>query len=148
MAENTSGLILDPRLMEPELTENEKALRDVFVDYYSEDFDAYQACIKVGFQSAFATEFAKKFMAEPYVLRRISEQQRSRTVTSEKEVEDDRALIISTLRQASQNGPYASRVAAARELAKMRGFTNEEGTEDKDQQLIDLFRNFAQKAPL
>ena len=62
MAENTSGLYLDPRLMEPEPFGQEKALRDLFVQEYIKDFDPFQACLRVGFQAAFAVEYAKKFM--------------------------------------------------------------------------------------
>ena len=92
MAENTSGLYLDPRLMEPEPSGQEKALRDLFVQEYIKDFDPFQACLRVGFQAAFAVEYAKKFMGEAYVQRRITELQRATPENEDAQAKEDRAL--------------------------------------------------------
>ena len=148
MAENTSGLYLDPRLMEPEPSGQEKALRDLFVQEYIKDFDPFQACLRVGFQAAFAVEYAKKFMSEAYVQRRITELQRATPENEEKRAQELRALAISVLVQASQNGPYASRVAAIRELNSMHGWNKPDGGEEGEQALIDAFREFATRAPV
>ena len=148
MAGNTSGLFWDTRLMEPELNQQEKALRDYFVQEYLKDFDPYQACLRVGFQSAFAIEYAKRFMSEPYVLQRIEEEKRARSMDSDEEVKNDLALIVNGLRQASQNGPYASRVQAMRALMDLRGFVRKDDGQDGEQALIDAFREFATKAPV
>ena len=148
MAENTSGLYLDPRLMEPEPSGQEKALRDLFVREYIKDFDPFQACLRVGFQAAFAVEYAKKFMGEAYVQRRITELQRATPENEEKRAQELRALAISVLVQASQNGPYASRVAAIRELNSMHGWNKPDGGEEGEQALIDAFREFATRAPV
>ena len=127
MAENTSGLYLDPRLMEPEPFGQEKALRDLFVQEYIKDFDPFQACLRVGFQAAFAVEYAKKFMGEAYVQRRITELQRATPENEDAQAKEDRALILSVLRQAAQNGPYASRVQAAAKLATIYGLDRPDG---------------------
>ncbi|ARB11146.1 terminase small subunit [Pseudomonas phage JG054] len=148
MAENTSGLYLDPRLMEPELSEQEKALRDLFVQEYVKDFDPFQACLRVGFQAAFAVEYAKRFMSEPYVLRRIAELQRSTPENEDAQSREDKALVLSVLRQAAQNGPYASRVQAAAKLASILGLDRPDGGEEGEQALIDAFREFAARAPV
>jgi hypothetical protein len=148
MAENTSGLYLDPRLMEPELSEQEKALRDLFVQEYIKDFDPFQACLRVGFQAAFAVEYAKRFMSEPYVLRRIAELQRSTPENEDAQSREDKALVLSVLRQAAQNGPYASRVQAAAKLASILGLDRPDGGEEGEQALIDAFREFAARAPV
>ncbi len=148
MAENTSGLYLDPRLMEPELSAQEQALRDVFVQEYLKDFDPFQACLRVGFQAAFAVEYAKKFMGEPYVHRRIVELQRLTPENEEAQSKEDKALVLSVLRQAAQNGPYTSRVAAASKLASILGMDRPDGGEKDEQALIDAFRDFAQRAPV
>ena len=148
MAENTSGLYLDPRLMEPEPSGQEKALRDLFVQEYIKDFDPFQACLRVGFQAAFAVEYAKKFMGEAYVQRRIAELQRATPENKEKRAQELKALAISVLVQASQNGPYASRVAAIRELNAMHGWNKPDGGEEGEQALIDAFREFATRAPV
>ncbi|MFA7523101.1 MAG: hypothetical protein WCY71_09285 [Halothiobacillaceae bacterium] len=148
MAENTSGLYLDPRLMEPELSEQEKALRDLFVQEYIKDFDPFQACLRVGFQAAFAVEYAKRFMSEPYVLRLIAELQRSTPENEDAQSREDKALVLSVLRQAAQNGPYASRVQAAAKLASILGLDRPDGGEEGEQALIDAFRDFAARAPV
>ena len=148
MAENTSGLYLDSRLMEPEPSGQEKALRDLFVQEYIKDFDPFQACLRVGFQAAFAVEYAKRFMSEPYVLRRIAELQRSTPENEDAQSREDKALVLSVLRQAAQNGPYASRVQAAAKLASIYGLDRPDGGEEGEQALIDAFRDFAAKAPV
>lgn len=148
MAENTSGLYLDPRLMEPELSEQEKALRDLFVQEYIKDFDPFQACLRVGFQAAFAVEYAKRFMSEAYVQRKIADLQRSTPENEDAQAKQDKALVLSVLRQAAQNGPYASRVQAAAKLATILGLDRDDSVEESEQALIDAFREFATKAPV
>ena len=49
---------------------------------------------------------------------------------------------MSVLRQAAQNGPYASRVAAAKQLAIMHGLDQIEN-DSGEKQLIDAFKDFA-----
>lgn len=147
MAENASGLYLDARLMEPELSQQEKALRDLFVTEYLKDFDAFQACLRVGFQAAFAVEYAKRFINEPYVQRKLADLQRSTPESEEAQANEDRALVLNVLRQAAQNGPYASRVQAASKLATILGLDRPDG-DSNEQTLIDAFREFAQRAPV
>lgn len=148
MAENTSGLNLDPRLMEPELSEQEKALRDLFVQEYIKDFDPFQACLRVGFQAAFAVEYAKRFMSEAYVQRKIADLQRATPENEDAQAKQDKALVLSVLRQAAQNGPYASRVQAAAKLATILGLDRDDSVEESEQALIDAFREFATRAPV
>ena len=148
MAENTSGLYLDPRLMEPELSEQEKALRDLFVQEYIKDFDPFQACLRVGFQAAFAVEYAKRFMSEAYVQRKIADLQRATPENEDAQAKQDKALVLSVLRQAAQNGPYASRVQAASKLATILGLDRDDSVEESEQALIDALREFATRAPV
>ena len=147
MVENTSSLQFDSRLMEPALSENERAVRDLFVAEYLKDYDAFQACIRIGFQAVFATEYARKFMLEPYVQCRIANSRRAAPTDEEQRAKELRELAVSVLVQASQNGPYASRVAAVRELKAMYGW-DKAGGEDEEQALIDALREFAQRAPV
>ena len=148
MAENTSGLYLDPRLMEPEPSGQEKALRDLFVQEYIKDFDPFQACLRVGFQAAFAVEYAKRFMSEAYVQRKIADLQRATPENEDAQAKQDKALVLSVLRQAAQNGPYASRVQAAAKLATILGLDRDDSVEESEQALIDAFREFATRAPV
>jgi len=134
--------------MEAELSEQEKALRDLFVQEYIKDFDPFQACLRVGFQAAFAVEYAKRFMSEAYVQRKIADLQRATPENEDAQARQDKALVLSVLRQAAQNGPYASRVQAAAKLATILGLDRPEGGEEGEQALIDAFRDFAAKAPV
>lgn len=148
MVENASARYnLDPELLEGPLSQEERALRDMFVVEYLRDYDPYQACLRLGFKQPFAAEWCKKLMAEPYVHRGIANGIRALKVDSEEEIENDRALIVNGLRQAAQNGPYASRVAAMRELSEMRGFRKKPG-ENESENLVELFRKFAMQAPV
>lgn len=121
MDENTSGLFWDSRVMEPELSPREKALRDVFVKEYLVDYDPFQASLRVGFMRSFAEDYAKRLMSEPYVQRKITELQRTEPADEKEQAKQDKLLTLNTLRQAAQNGPFASRVAAAAKLAAILG---------------------------
>lgn len=134
--------------MEPELSEQEKALRDLFVQEYIKDFDPFQACLRVGFQAAFAVEYAKRFMSEAYVQRKIADLQRATPENEDAQAKQDKALVLSVLRQAAQNGPYASRVQAAAKLATILGLDRDDSVEESEQALIDAFREFATRAPV
>jgi hypothetical protein len=103
------------------LSERDKVIRNVFVDHYLKDYDAVAACIRVGFTEPYARQWSAKYMAEPYVLQRISDM-KLKTPEDEKDQEElDKQLTLSVLREAAQNGPFASRVAAASKLAAILG---------------------------
>jgi hypothetical protein len=121
MNEANLGLFWDSRVMEPELSSSEKALRDQFVKEYLYDFDAYQACIRVGFANQFASDYARRLMGEPYVQRRIAELSKITPEDEHEQLEQDRLLTLRVLREAAQRGPYASRVAAAAKLSAILG---------------------------
>lgn len=122
MAENRSGPYWDdPRVMEPGLSPGEKALRDKFVIEYLVDFDEYRAALRVGFLPSVAATYCKQFIDEGYVQREIARLQREQQADPKAQQGHDRELILSTLRQAMQNGPYASRVQAAAKFAAILG---------------------------
>lgn len=148
MVENTTGLYLDPSLFEPELNDQEKALRELFVQEYLKDFNTVQACLRVGFQAAFATEYAKRFIQEPYVQRRIAELRVAAPSNEELQAQQDKALVLSVLREEAQNGQSTSRVAAARQLAAIYKMDQPDGSEASDQALVEAFREFAAKVPV
>lgn len=148
MGEPNSGLVFDVSFLQPELSEQDKAIRQRFVEEYLKDFQPLQACSRLGFQLAYANAFAKQFMGEPYVHWLVMETLRSRSVDSEDEIEQDRRLIIRTYREAAQKGPYNSRVSAANALAKLRGWPIEQSEETGEEDIINALRDFASKAPL
>ncbi len=122
------------------------ALRERFVLEYVKDFDAVRACLRSGFEWAFAVEYAKRFMREPYVIARISELRRSSVLNADDEEQQDRNLIKSVLREAAQNGPFATRVAAAGRLAAIYGMDRPSTEGDGASLLVDAMREFASKA--
>lgn len=123
MVEKNSGPTwYDPHVMEQGLPETEKALRDHFVEQYLIDFDEYRAAIRVGFLPNVAATYCKQFMSEGYVLREIARRQREAKEDPKAQRDSDYELMLSALRQAAQNGPYASRVAAVKQLSAMYGF--------------------------
>lgn len=134
----------DASLFEAPLSEQEKALRDLFVNEYLKDFDPFQAALRVGFLVTFALEQGKKLMQESYVQRQIA----LLTRKPSEDFDSDKALIENTLRQAMQHGPYASRVSAAKTLAEMRGLAKPDTADDNEAVLVDLFRDFATKVPV
>lgn len=103
------------------LSEKEKALRHEFVRQYLIDFDPVLACMRVGFTKNFAEDYAIRFMAESYVQKRITETSLTNPDDENEQEEKDKQLTLSVLREASQNGPYSSRVAAASKLASILG---------------------------
>lgn len=122
MVENTSGPQWDdPRVMESGLSPAEKALRDKFVAEYLVDFDEYRAALRVGFLPSVAATYCKQFMSEGYVQREVARLQREQQSDPKSQLERDRELTLNTLRQAMQNGPYASRVAAASKMTAILG---------------------------
>jgi hypothetical protein len=103
------------------LTPKEQVLRDVFVKEYLVDYNAELACIRVGFNKQHASIYSSKFMDEPYVQRKITELTYKAPEDEEDEEQKDKRLVLSVLREASQIGPYSSRVAAASKMASILG---------------------------
>jgi hypothetical protein len=136
-------------MFESDLTEDQKALRDVFVNEYMKDFDAYQATLRCGFQPAFALTWAKTLMGESYVQRQIAFLTRKPTADQAIRDIEDRALCENTLREAMQKGPYQGRVAAARAFAALKGWEKpKEGEDSSEQDLVDVFKDIAQRVPV
>jgi len=131
----------------PELTPVEKQLRDLFIQHYMVDYDGYTAAIRCGFTPNFALQYAQEFLGESYVQNEIVRLRNVDNFTEEEQIASDRALISNTLRQACNNGPYASRVAAAKALAEVRGLSKPEGA-DTEGELIAAFKAFAAQVPL
>lgn len=138
---------LEQQLDEPKLNEQEKAFRDLFVNEFMKDFDAYYACIRCGMIATFAADWSKRLIHDPYVQRKIADLTRKPSLDEESQKVADRALLENTLRQAMQHGPYAGRVAAARAFAEMRGWTKPDGSQ-AESALINLFRDIATKVPV
>lgn len=109
--------------MEPEFTEQEKAVRNRFVDEYLVDFSPLNAARRVGFSNAFAEQYAKRFMQEAYVRNRI-EAMKHKTNVDEEALEeyDKRRIRQQLMREAhDQFNTGAARVAALSKLMSLYG---------------------------
>jgi len=135
---------LDPRQLEPALTEKETLLRDSFVAEYLKDFDAYKACLRLGFQSTFAVQWSHTMINDGYVQRKIAHMTRIPELSPEQEAAD-RALVEVTLRTVMQRGSDSARVAAVREFRALKGWGDGDGETNED--LAEQFRRVAQLLP-
>lgn len=150
MTETQSGLFWQNEYegeIGPELSSVEKQLRDLFIQNYMIDYDGYTAAIRCGFTANFAAQYAREFLGESYVQNEIARLRSVDNFSEEEQLAQDRALISNTLRQACNNGPYASRVAAAKALAEVRGLSKPQGV-DTENELIEAFKSFAKQVPL
>lgn len=121
-------LPITTEMFETTLTVSEQAVRDMFVREYLADRDAYAACLRCGFTRPFATTYARQFMAEPYVRKRISEFTTRVLQTKEEKVEFEeqmrRQVIEQLVKDAHYKGPgasHAARVSANAKLAAILG---------------------------
>lgn len=117
---------------EPPLNDQERALRDQFVEEYMFDTDGVKACQRLGFSISFAEQYALTFLSESYVQQRI----RARTLAAAPDPErqrgtDEMQVRAVLMRWANcDHGPTA--VAAARQLCAMFGFDNKTREEEDD----------------
>lgn len=136
--------MLDSRHLEAPLTEKDIILRDAFVAEYMKDWDAYRACIRLGFQSTYATQWSQTLYNDGYVQRKLAHIM-ARPIDSAEQEAADRALVENTLRLVMSRGSDSARVAAARELRAMRGWG--EGIGGEDQDLTEQFKRLAEALP-
>lgn len=122
--EHITNIVLDAAMM-PEMTAREKALRDLFVKEYLEDYDPFAACLRCGFMRSFAAEYATKFMGEPYVRQQLQIMQHVETNIAPSEDEYNKKRIMNGLfREANFRGEgssHSARVAALAKLAALHG---------------------------
>lgn len=103
------------------LTKQERELRKRFVDEYLTDYDAFSAAIRLGYQEAFAQQYAKKFLTEPYTLKLIKEKEAEFGIKTEDD-QHRKKIIAGLYREAhSRFNSGSARVAALTQLAKIIG---------------------------
>jgi hypothetical protein len=137
-------MAVDPRHLEPALTEKETLLRDAFVAEYLKDFDPFKACLRLGFQATYATQWSQTLIQDGYVQRKLSYMMAKPAATPEQE-ELDRAMVENTLRLVMQRGSDSARVAAVREFRAMRGWGEGDGLGAED--LVEAFKRVAEQLP-
>jgi hypothetical protein len=130
-----------------EITEREKKIFDKFVDYYLEDFNEFNACIKIGYQVPYAKDFCKKLLNTSYIQKEIARKQRTCNLSVEAREQTDKMLAMSILRQLMQQGPTMSRVTAARLLSDIYGWTRNTTVTANDA-MVAALKDFSQRAPV
>ena len=124
------------------LTEKEIEVRKRWVKEYLKDFDAKRACLRIGYAWSACNHMAELFEADSWTQRHLQEQKEQQAAD---QFEKDKQLIIQTLRQCVSHGPYASRISAARELAKIIGLGNEDKSASEDDRKREAVLQFASK---
>lgn len=128
-------------------TPTEKALWDKFVAEYVKDYDAFKACLRLGFLESFAQEYARIFMSKGYIQRAITAH-KNNPVPIPDQLEADRALMLATLREACHHGPYQSRVLAVDRLGAMHGINKSpDRSGEQLEKLVDAFATMAKVLP-
>lgn len=103
------------------LTKQERVLRQRFVEEYLADYDAFAAAIRIGYQEAFAQQYAKQFLTEPYTLKLIKEREAEFGILTEED-QHRKKIVAGLYREAhSRFNSGAARVAALTQLAKIIG---------------------------
>ena len=103
------------------LTKQERSLRQRFVEEYLADYDAVGAAIRLGYQEAFAQQYAKQFLTEPYTLKLIKEKEAEFGILTEED-QHRKKIVAGLYREAhSRFNSGSARVAALTQLAKIIG---------------------------
>lgn len=107
---------------EEPLSEAARAVRNRFVDEYLIDFQPVAAARRCGFQPVFAEAWAKRFMDEPYVNKRINEV-KLRDLDEDDLAAYDRKRIRASLMQEAhdRSSSGTARVAALGKLMSWYG---------------------------
>lgn len=117
------------------LTTSEMALRDKFVKEYLKDYDAYAACIRIGYAAAFAKEFCVRFMQETYVLNKIKQVEIAPPEEDLDETVQRRKVYASLWREANTFGLGSSQSARVAALAKLSAFLGMDAPTRSQQEL-------------
>jgi hypothetical protein len=109
-----------PSLPAPAMSRAERTLRRKFVAQYMVDYDAVDACIRLGYRDPFAKQYAQKFLEEPYTRQLIAEEEAKLGLDELKKHKI--AAVAGLYREArSPLNTGAARVAAWAMLAKITG---------------------------
>lgn len=147
MANDTSAPnFWDPALLQGALSQQEKALREMFVTEYLKDHDPFRAAQRIGFIKSIALQYGDDLLNCPYVQKRLAEEREKMQLDPEAARKN---IKLGLLREAHNPfSPAAARVAALAQLAKIEGMGEKEKGEDAETALIGAFREFAAKAPV
>ncbi|QPB12039.1 terminase small subunit [Providencia phage PSTCR4] len=124
------------------LTEQEKSVRETVARQYMYDRDLYKACLRCGFASSVAIEYAKRFESDPYFqwCVRDNEEKALTLDANDKEIADTETrnrLIKQLEREAGYHGEgasHAARVQALKTLCGIYGLVEKVTKDNKPEQ--------------
>jgi len=148
MANAESGQSNADSLFQHELSNDEKALRDLFVSEYLKDFDPFNATLRTGFTPAYAADWGKRLYQDRYVQSQIAFLTRKPSENQALQDIEDRELLKNTYRRIMLTRSDSSAVAAGRALAAMNGWEKPDGGAEGEEALIAILKGFAAEAPV
>lgn len=110
-----------PQITPQQLSVAEMALRDRFVKEYCTDYDAFRACIRLGYAMAYAKEYSLMFLTEAYVLNKIKETE-TKPEDEYDEVIQKKKIVSALWREANNQGAGSSQSARVAALSKLSAF--------------------------
>ena len=111
--------LIESEFRETPLTQREMMLRDLFVDEYLIDYDAEDAALRVGFDRAFAFEFAREFLCEGYTQRKIIEGEQKELQPDATDKLKNRVIKMIIKEANNKYNKSTNRVAAIAQLVKV-----------------------------
>jgi Terminase small subunit len=108
--------------MEPEPTDEDRKLLDLFCQEYLVDESATKAASRCGFQAGFAEQYGALFITKSYVQRRLVALRHAKVDEKAREQYDKR-VVMNVLREVASNQMQraSARVAAAGRMASILG---------------------------
>ena len=115
---------------ESDMSEEDQRLRDAVVREYLFDRNWANACKRLGMSQIMAFEYAQRFQADPYCIKRLKDLELEAahlpTANKKQQAEEKRQALIRQLEeQSTYYGPgssHGARVAAIKQLCVMYGF--------------------------
>jgi hypothetical protein len=121
---------MNPLLDEPTLTQAEKDLRDHFVNEYTLDSNAKDACMRMGYNFQAADMMVKVFMQDAYVKQRIAEETSDANKQHQRRTEWCRRQLVDIVHDKQNNA--SARVSAIKVFAEMHGITKDSSVSNLD----------------
>ena len=114
---------MNPLTDDLSLTQAEKDLRDHFVNEYTLDLNAKDACMRMGYNSQASDMMVKVFMQDTYVKQRILEETSDPVKQHKRMAEWCRRQLVDIGHDKQNNA--SARVAAIKVFAEMQGITHD-----------------------
>lgn len=136
---------IDIHLLEPELDEDEMALRREFARLYASSRNAFNVCLELGFQSAYAADWAKALLQDGVVRRLLREYELAEDTEESSAIRkrNYRAMMEKEATYYGVGASHGSRVAAIANLMKAEGMFDtiespDSGTENSGVMVVPM----------